>query len=435
MIIFGIAIPNIMATVKYLIKKTDKGVNSSVYVRFVAGRSIDQCTKTGLFILPENWNNEDGTIRQRAAMTDKETFRKTLLDLQRYLEDLFLAEPDKTSLSKDWLKTAVDKFFNPDKYKETKANLFDFIQSRIDESKTRLNPGTGKMITESTLKKYGTCFYHLKQFAQLKGRTFDFGDINLEFYHAFTDYLTNGCQLATNTVGKQIAILKGFLNEATERGLNNNRSFKSSRFKVVTEDSEAVYLTEEELSQLFDTDFSQSPRLDRVRDLFLVGCWTGCRFSDFSTITPSQIKNGMLHVEQEKTGNKVIIPLHPVVKSILDKYKGRLPDAPSNQKFNDYIKEVCELSGIDKDETLCITKGGKRISETKPKHQFVSSHTARRSFATNLYKGGFPSISIMAITGHKTEKSFLKYIKVTPEEHASLLHLHWAKKGLHLSVG
>jgi len=423
-----------MATVKYLIKKTDKGENSSVYVRFVAGRSIDQCTKTGLFILPENWNNEDGTIRQRASMTDKETFRKTLLDLQRYLEDSFLSEPDKTGLAKDWLKITVDRFFNPDKYKEKKLTLFDFIQSRIEESKNRLNPNTGKKITESTLKKYGTCFYHLKQYSKQKGKTFDFADIDLEFYHAFTDYLINGCQLATNTVGKQIAILKGFLNEATERGINENRSFKSSRFKVVTEESEAVYLTEDELTKIFNTDFDNSPRLDRVRDLFLVGCWTGCRFSDFSTITPSQIKAGMLHVEQEKTGNKVVIPLHPVVNSILGKYNGVLPEAPSNQKFNDYIKEVCELAGIDTSETLSITKGGKRISETKPKYQLVSSHTARRSFATNLYKDGFPSISIMAITGHKTEKAFLKYIKVTPEEHASLLQLHWAKKGLHLRV-
>lgn len=423
-----------MAKIKYLIKKHDKGVTSSIYVRFAAGRAVDQCVKTGLFILPDNWNDAEGTIRQRAAMTDKETFRKTLSSLQSYLEDVFLNEPNKTQLPKNWLSTQVDRFFNPDKYKEKKITLSDFITSLIEESKNRLNPHTGKKITNSTLKLYTTCFNRLANYSKSKNRIIDFAEIDLEFYHAFTDYLTNECQLATNTVGKQIATLKVFLNEATERGINHNQSFKSNRFKVVTEESESVYLTEAELDQLYIVDFSNNPRLERVRDLFLVGCWTGCRFSDFSTITPSQIKGNMLHVEQVKTGHKVLIPLHPVVNSILDKYNGTLPDAPSNQKFNDYIKEVCEFAGINTLETLSITKGGKRISETKPKSQLVSSHTARRSFATNLYKDGFPSISIMAITGHKTERAFLKYIKVTPEEHASLLQLHWAKKGLHLRV-
>ncbi|MBN2742718.1 MAG: site-specific integrase [Marinilabiliaceae bacterium] len=423
-----------MAKIKYLIKKQAKGETSNIYVRFVAGRSVDQCTKTGLFVLPENWNNEEGTIRQRAAMANKETVRQKLNGLYTYLENEFLKEPNKTELPKEWLKTTVDKYFNPEKYIEKKVTLFDFIQTIIEESKTRLNPSTGKKLSISTLKLYTTCYNRLVNYSKDKSKIIDFNDINLEFYHAFTDYLTNECQLATNTVGKQIATLKVFLNEATERGVNKNQSFKSSRFKVVSEDSEAVYLTDEELTQLYEVDLSANNRLDKVRDLFLVGCWTGCRFSDFSIITPSQVKGNMLHIEQVKTGHKVLIPLHPVVKSILEKYNGTLPDAPSNQKFNDYIKEVCESAGINSLETLSMTKGGKRISETKPKSQLVSSHTARRSFATNLYKAGFPSISIMAITGHKTERAFLKYIKVTPEEHASLLQLHWAKQGLHLRV-
>ncbi|WP_423130635.1 site-specific integrase [Gaoshiqia sp. Z1-71] len=186
-------------------------------------------------------------------------------------------------------------------------------------------------------------------------------------------------------------------------------------------------MNEKELDILYNLDLVENKRLDRIRDLFLVGAWTGCRFSDFSTIGPDQITNGFLYVQQAKTGAKVVIPLHPVVKAILQKYNGILPDAPSNQKFNDYIKEVGELAGINTPTAKRLTRGGKRITQSFPKWELISSHTARRSFATNLYKSGFPSISIMQITGHTTEKAFLKYIKVTPEEHAHLLAEHWKK--------
>jgi integrase len=111
-----------------------------------------------------------------------------------------------------------------------------------------------------------------------------------------------------------------------------------------------------------------------------------------------------------------------------------LPKALTNQKFNVYIKEVAKLAKIKDLTHKAITKGGTNVSKQFEKHELVTSHTARRSFATNLYKSGFPAISIMKITGHKTETAFLKYIKVTPEEHAKLLYMHWIKQDQHLQV-
>ena len=110
---------------------------------------------------------------------------------------------------------------------------------------------------------------------------------------------------------------------------------------------------------------------------------------------------------------------------ILEKYDGKLPEKLKNQPFNRAIKKVCKKAKIKTEETKSITKGGIRQTERLKKWKMVSSHTARRSFATNLYKSGFPAISIMAVTGHRTERAFLKYIKVTPEEHAELLQEHW----------
>ncbi|MCU4156857.1 site-specific integrase [Carboxylicivirga sp. A043] len=425
-----------MATIKFFIrpskKKIDKPVN--IYIRFKSGTSVDQTSKSTLFILHQNWSNDTQSIRQRAEIKDKDEFKDKIKNLRRFIEDEFLEYHDKTNLPKDWLKKTIDKFFNPEHYTEEKITLFSFIENYIVQSKNRINPSTGKKIALSTLKKYKTCFNCLKDFSTDTNKTIDFENINLDFYHDFTQYLAQSKQHATNTIGKQIAILKGFLNEATDRGINTKLDFKSHRFKITTEESDSVYLNEIELDEIFNLDLTNNPRLDKVRDLFLVGAHTGCRFSDYTSITPESIKDGFIKIEQIKTGNKVIIPMHPVVKSIIEKYKGELPQAISNQKFNQYIKEVCKKAELDNIEKKTITKGGFKASKTFKKYELVSSHTARRSFATNLYKSGFPSISIMQITGHKSEKAFLKYIKVTPEEHAKLLLQHWQKNGQHLKI-
>ena len=416
-----------MASVKLFIRTKSKSKLANIYIRLKEGRTVDLTAKSGKFILPDNWNNKSGSIRQIANINDKDEFINDLKELKRFIEDEFLKVKDKSNPGKEWLKNTVDRYWNPKKYEEDKITFFGFIETYILISKERINPATGKKISESTLKKYGTCYFHLKRFAKRKKRLIDFDDITITFYYDFIKYLTKDCNLATNSIGKQIAILKGFMSEATEQGLNTKTDFRSRSFKVVTENSEAIYLNERELDKLWTFDFSSNKRLEKIRDLFLIGCWTGCRFSDLVSVNSQNIKDGFLYMEQEKTGHKVTIPLHPVVKEILEKYDGTLPVMMSNQKFNDYIKEVCQLAEINSVESKSITKGGIRITDRFEKWKMVSSHTARRSFATNLYKSGFPSISIMAITGHRTERAFLRYIKVTPEEHAILLQKHWIK--------
>jgi integrase len=167
-----------------------------------------------------------------------------------------------------------------------------------------------------------------------------------------------------------------------------------------------------------------SQALENIRDIFLLACYTGVRSQDYHKLNNlNRIFGNMLKVRTEKTDEEVIIPLHPIAEYILAKYNGK-PRIITNQKFNTYIKEVCKLAGINEDTTLSRTVGGKRIATTKPKYECVSSHSARRSFATNAYKAGVPTLAIMAITGHRTEKVFLKYVKVTKQEHALLSSVH-----------
>jgi integrase len=430
-----------MAKIHFFTRTITKDKNSLVpiYVRLKSGRKIDLCCKADLLIKPDNWSNETQQARQRAnGFKIKSDFNDKIAKLRAAIESE-LEQVHQADITSEWLKILIDKHWYPDKYKTT---LFSFIQSFIDKSETKPNPKTGRPVCYKMRREYEVTFDYLKKYAAKTGKAIDFKNIDLDFYDGFTQYLQNEelnedgtikkKKLAVNTIGKKIQTLKIFLNAAKDESKNSYEGYRSKKFVAMTEDSETIYLTESELTKLFEHDFTKNPALERVRDLFLVGCWTGCRFSDIAQITPENVSEGFIHLKQYKTGTKVVIPLHPVVTAILNKYNGRLPEAISNQKFNESLKDIARLAGIDERTHKAITKGGVKVSTAYKKWQLCCTHTARRSFATNLYKSDFPSLSIMAITGHKTEESFLKYIKVTPDEHAKKLQLHWDNR--HLKV-
>jgi integrase len=182
------------------------------------------------------------------------------------------------------------------------------------------------------------------------------------------------------------------------------------------------------LQRLKDADFSKTPYLDRVRDWFLLLAWTGSRFSDLEKVAKTDIKNGYITFRQQKTNTKVTIPLHHVALEILEKNNFNLPEPITNQRFNEYIKEACKHAEINSMETMTRTVGGKLVTEKFEKWEKVSSHTGRRSFCTNMYKRhDLSSLTIMAVSGHKTETSFLKYIKVKQHEHAEMMKEAWEK--------
>lgn len=213
--------------------------------------------------------------------------------------------------------------------------------------------------------------------------------------------------------------------------LHKNHSYHLSGFKVVSEETDAAYLTPEELKDIYDLDLTSVPRYERIRDLFIVGCWTGLRYSDWSKVQQQNIFNrDYMRIKTTKGERLIVIPLHHYVKAILEKYNYILPKVISNQKLNDYLKEIGKLAQLDDKISTTMTKAGSRVSSTHHKWEKVSTHTARRSFATNMYNIHVPSLTIMAITGHKTERSFLRYIKVNQEQHAIKLLKIWNEDNL-----
>ena len=189
--------------------------------------------------------------------------------------------------------------------KSVSENLVAFYESYIREVKFLYKKGKPYPVSERTRQKYATTLRHLKAFILFKKRAYDFQDMDLEFYQDFVEYLRNHAKksanekvpnpspikMTENTVGKHITTLKTILNAATEAGVNTNKKFQSQKFAVLTEDVDKIYLTETELKKIYDQDFSKTKSLDRVRDLFLIGCYTCLRFSDFTNIKPENIYN------------------------------------------------------------------------------------------------------------------------------------------------
>ncbi|HET6255142.1 MAG TPA: phage integrase SAM-like domain-containing protein [Puia sp.] len=327
---------------------------------------------------------------------------------------------------------------SPKKFKElldieferTKAqsqDYIDYVKRFIEESKTRINPKNGRLISPLSINKYKAYLMHLEAYAASIGKNIEFADITNNFYDDYSNFAMKTFNLAKNSLGKDTSTLKAILNDATEKGINKNLAFRSKKFVVLTEKSDSIYLTEAELDLLFDLELTA--KLEKVRDLFLIGCYTGLRYSDWSSVTKENIVDGLLKVETYKTGRKVSIPLHRTARLILAKYNYKLPRVFSNQKMNDHLKEIGKLvPQLNAAGIKSITRGGKKEVISLPKYKRITTHTARRSFATNNFLLGFQPILLMQITGHETESAFMKYLKLTNDESAKGLGKLWEER-------
>ena len=238
-----------------------------------------------------------------------------------------------------------------------------------------------------------------------------FADINYTFCENFIEWMS-GRGLCANTRGSHVKFVKAAMNEAYKNKLHTNEDFRSFRKEV--EQVDAVYLTNEEVTKVAQLPLCGSYAI--ARDLFILGCHTGMRFSDYSRLSMNDISDGVIHFITQKCKAPVDIPAHPRVLEILKKHGGAAPKI-SGQKFNAYIKIVCKEAGIN--ESMLVRKGGQHIRCEK--WELVSSHTARRTGLTNMYKAGIPIYRCMMISGHKTEAVFMTYLRITQQENAEYL--------------
>ena len=358
---------------------------------------------TGKKVKPVGWN----PVRQRIRKDyPNSKALNILLDKLTYMvEDAHTTiVTDGGIVNVENIRRELDRALNRKKARET---FIEFIERYVRD-------GSHKQ-TSKTI--FNTVLSHLKKYPGKK----DFNDITPAWFESYVGYLESK-DFSVNYIRKNLSTLKQFMNEAVEVGITQNVSYRTRKSTIAPEEAVTIYLSIEELLALKNAVLSEPQ--SRVRDLFLIGAFTGLRFSDFSQLTQDNIGEDFIRIRTQKTGELVVIPLHWAVRDILNKYDGKLPRAISNQKMNDALKLIARRSGLEDLVIKSRTNGGERTSKTFKKWELVTTHTARRSFATNIFIAGVPSISIMKITGHRTEKSFLKYIKISQEQNARLLAGH-----------
>ncbi len=408
----------------FTIKGKSEFVN--IYVRAWNGRKIDQKTNTGLKVKFENWNDNKQQVRAKASAKEKDLINTTLNQLRTHIVNKHNEATIKREFTgKHWLKNCVNVFFGRVSTNEAEKIYFtDWANAYIENPAKHIYKG--ERLTDRTIQKHKTTLRRLKEFEELQEIKYRFEEIDLNFYNSFLSYCRETQKLANNTIGKYIGDIKKWCKLIELEGLPISPQYKHTNFIVPTNRTRDVYLTDKEINAVFEYDFKQSLRLDNARNLFIIGLRTGLRISDFMRLKNINIQSGFIEIETQKTNEPVIIPLHPQIKAIINRNGGKLPHAISAQKFNEYVKEVCKLAGIDEQ-----TEGAKMNPKTKrketgifPKYALISSHTCRRSFASNLY-GKLPNMTIMAVTGHRTETQFLKYIKISKKQHAEKLAEHY----------
>lgn len=290
-----------------------------------------------------------------------------------------------------------------------------------------------RKVGRATLTVYANVKSHLLAFEAYRKQKITFDNFDFGFYESFVDYLTfehvhlrrqailTGLRL--NTIGKTIKHLRGFIKDRVKRKII--QPIDLTDFKIPEEESDAIYLSHEEIAKLYQTDLDEHPNLIEYRDLFVLACLTGLRFSDFSNLRPEDLQKDMLYKKQEKSDHWVVIPLRDEAKLIFTRqFQEKIP-ALTNPEFNKHIKTIGKLAGINKLVKFSYKKGNKNITVSKPKFDWITSHTARRSFCTNEFLAGTPVELIMKISGHKRTKDFYKYIRITPEEAAVKIKELW----------
>lgn len=306
--------------------------------------------------------------------------------------------------------------FNREIGKEIKTHrdtgFFDIYDVFVEEE------GKKNQWTKATYDKMLTQKKHLFDF----DTGLSFQDITEDKLIDYQYFLQNTLNLKNSTINKQFSFLRWFLRWSRRKNYLQNTIYEDFRPKLKTTQKKIIFLTQAELKQVrnFEIPFAKS-YLERVRDIFLFSCFTGLRYSDVKNLKKSDIKEDTIEVTTIKTADSIIIELNNHSRAILDKYKDdifvqdyALP-VISNQKMNEYLKELMELAGIDEPIRETYYQGNKRIDIVTPKYALIGTHAGRRTFICNALSLGIPPQVVMKWTGHSDYKAMKPYIDIADE--------------------
>lgn len=388
----------------------------------------------GYSICPENWDNKRGLPRPIKGSVDVKTTTTNLKELDLKINRLYddLSVNGRQVVPADIFKQKILALVHPDKFGEDVPNqitVLDFVDLFIKDSERGIRLKDNQyQIEENSIKPYRTTQKHLITFQKHFKKQFLITDFDQSLHDEFSRYLIEELGVSKNSHSKYIMVLNQVIKYAVKKKLLPASIMTDVDFNTTREETDSIYLNESEIQLLMDLKEFKNIGEEQVRDIFVLGCYTGLRFSNYSNINLDYLQKGTLVTIQQKTKKKVTIPIHPNVKKIIEKYNGVLPPCPTNQEFNRTLKDLGQrIPELDVPFAKQITRHRVITIEESRKWQKIMTHTARRSFCTNMYLMGVPVMTIMAISGHRTEKSFRTYIKASGEEHAQIMTDVWSR--------
>jgi len=415
-----------MATIKYILRSDNE--NSNIFVRYSIDRQTRLIKKTGFIINAIDWNNDKG--QPKAKNNELKALKIKLDKLSTSLETAFNnSVSNGLTLTGEWLQEQIDIFNNKKPVIELDV-LTNYIQKYIDEAPYKQNQKKETGLSSGRVQNVKLFKNTIERFEaeNFKSKSILIKDINLQFVEKFKIWLFNQ-KYSVNYVGKNIANLKTICLDAFKNDIETSTQLKN--INIVSEKKapeQIIVLTEQEQDKIKDAVLLREA-LVNARKWLLLGCLIGQRGGDLLNITDKNIKelNGIkiIELKQQKTGKLVAIPLLPDALEIIE---SGLPYKISLARFNEYIKDVCEIAEINEPITGKIKVTGRNPLkvETKPKFHFITSHVCRRSFATNFY-GRIPTPILKNITAHGTEQMFLSYIGKTTYDNAYQMIEYFSK--------
>ena len=383
---------------------------------------------TGYRIDAAKWDADKQRVKNGCSNKLKQSaseINASLLEYYTKIQSIFKRfEVEDIMPTPEQIKEAFNALHKPvsDEPKPKKeALLCDFFQVFDDFVE---DCGRQNNWTDSTFEKFAAVKNHLTNFRD--GLTFEFFDER--GLNDYVIYLRDIKEMRNTTIGKQLSFLKWFLRWAFKKGLHQNNDYDSYKPKLKSTQKKIIFLTWEELNKLREFEIPAAKQaLDRVRDVFLFQCFTGLRYSDVFNLRKSDIKDDHIEVTTVKTSDSLIIELNNHSKAILDKYKDvafeddKVLPVITNQKMNDYLKELAELVGIDEPVRQTYYRGNERIDEVTPKYALLGTHAGRRTFICNALALGIPPQVVMKWTGHSDYKAMKPYIDIADDIKANAM--------------
>ena len=378
----------------YLKKPKSKDKTLIIVQYYVPKDKAKFVISTNIKINPDNWDKKNRIpIRKRGSPgIEAQKIASKLMEFNEKIENL--RSKFGKNLTVGDLKLAFNKT-------EEFVYALDYFNAFLTE---RIKIAD---VTERSIQKYKTVLGKLTLFQLDKKRRYKLSDLQEQFFIDLIIYLREKHDLYDNTLERYMSVIKTFLRWSLKKGYSPPMDFTD--VKIKKHETDDVALTRDEVKLIESADLTGAK--DRARDLFLIGVYSGQRWSDYSVFDKADIRNGMIIKRAKKTSTISMIPLHDELKLILDKYGWDLPKI-SSQKFNVHIQQICKGLEINDKIKFTHSKGSFKKEEIKEKWEKIGSHTARRTYITLAAEDNVPDHFIMAVTGIKDSNTLKKYKKI-----------------------